>query len=150
MTKPILISFLENKSLKLKDYSLFINHNDENDWIQIENHSISAYPHVLVKFVHETTQNTFYLFLKNLNIVNNEETILVKTFTNIQFFKEAKNILDFKQVLADTKSKLSKLKTRQYIGLTIDEMLLFEQLKEQLYELKLKQLLNLEERNKYE
>lgn len=150
MAKPILISFLENKSLKLKDYSLFINHNDENDWIQIENHSISAYPHVLVKFVHENTKNTFYLFLKNLNVVNNEQTILIKTFTDIRFFKEAKNNLDYKQALIDTKNKLSKLKTRQYIGLTIDEMILFEDLKEQLYELKLKQLLNLEERNKYE
>ncbi|WP_027334541.1 MSC_0621 family F1-like ATPase epsilon subunit [Mycoplasmopsis felifaucium] len=150
MSKTILMHFLDNKILKLKKYDLFINHNDENDWIKLPNESICAYPDMLIKLVNEEDKNTFYMFLKNLNIVDNGNSIMVKSFSNIKFYKTSKLKENYKNLIKITKSKISQLEASLYLGLTIDEIIELEALNDKLYELELKQILNLKEVENYE
>ncbi|TDV22867.1 hypothetical protein BCF59_0716 [Mycoplasmopsis mustelae] len=150
MTKTLTMSFLDNKSLSLKEYSLFINHYNENNWIKIQTNSITAFPRMLVKFVHNNNKNTFFMFLKNVIIVSKENEIIVKSLSDIHFYKQSKEKQNYKQYINEIKDQMFKLKAMQYVGLSVDETILLEDLHNELYELELKQLLNIKERDAYE
>ncbi|MBN4083250.1 hypothetical protein JXZ92_00235 [Mycoplasma sp. CSL10137] len=147
--KTIHISFIDNKHLTLKGYFLSINHNDEDDWIKLEKNSISAYPQILVKFTSEK-ENEFYLFLKNANIVIEEDETIIKTFSSMKFYKRSKNKQNHKEKINTLNERINYLKFKQNIGLTIDETIKLDELREDLYEYKLMQQLKIKERDDYE
>ncbi|WP_322910699.1 MSC_0621 family F1-like ATPase epsilon subunit [Mycoplasmopsis felis] len=150
MSKKIIMSFLDNKVLKLKNYELYLNHNEELDWIKITDKSISAFSRMLIKLHNKEKDNTFYLFLKNLNIVDNGQEILVKSFSDIHFYKHSKHKQNYKQEIKELKKEISKLQTALYLGLSIDDIIELEEYTDLLYEYELKQLLNIKERENYE
>ncbi|MCU9939443.1 hypothetical protein NW739_01280 [Mycoplasmopsis felis] len=94
--------------------------------------------------------NTFYLFLKNLNIVDTGQEILVKSFSDIHFYKHSKHKQNYKQEIKELKKEISKLQTALYLGLSIDDIIELEEYTDLLYEYELKQLLNIKERENYE
>ncbi|MGZ9756670.1 MSC_0621 family F1-like ATPase epsilon subunit [Mycoplasma sp. 394] len=150
MSKPIEMIFLDNKKLRIKNYDLYINHYQENTWIKVSDNSIGAYPRMLIKLVNPQNKNTFFMFLKNVNIVSKPDKTLVNSFSNIHFFKVAATKQKYKKELDPLKYQISRLKTLRFVGLSIDETILLDDLKNDLYELELKQLLNLTERETYE
>ncbi|WP_117275459.1 MSC_0621 family F1-like ATPase epsilon subunit [Mycoplasmopsis edwardii] len=148
--KNINITFLNGKKISLSDYSVYINHNDENDWVLIDKKSIGSYSNVLLKFVNSNTKNEFYSFLESSNFIARTESIEIKTFSNINFYKTTKKSTTSKKELAEIKRKIYELNSKQYLGWTIEEVLELEDLNNLYFKTKMKKILSIEEVENYE
>ncbi|WP_051521860.1 MSC_0621 family F1-like ATPase epsilon subunit [Mycoplasma leonicaptivi] len=150
MWKKINITFLDNKKLLLSDYDVFINHNEEKNWIKLEQFSVGAYTEILLKFVNVKTKNTFFMFFNNTSIVCKKDEIDIKTFSKQKFYKVSKKKQDFTKDYSDVKDKINYLTNYRFLGLSIDQIIELETLKSLKYQYDLMKLLNLRERENYE
>ncbi|WP_412031333.1 MSC_0621 family F1-like ATPase epsilon subunit [Metamycoplasma buccale] len=139
----ITISFLANKTSSFKNAYLYLNLNNEDDWAIINDEAMASYEKIIVKLEILETKKTKFLFLKNTNIVFENKTILINTFSERKFYKKSNNKVMLKDKLKEVNKRIDHLDALQKIGLNIDQFIELKELKEKQYELKMQQLLNL-------
>lgn len=149
--KQISITFLNNKKKdNIYDYDVFINSNDEDTWVKLGNNSIGSYPRLLLKFVNNTVQNTFFMFLENVSFLTQDNMMNIKTFSKPNFYKKTKQKIALNNDLFTKKQRVSDLVSNQFIGWSIEEVLELEFLEYEIFKLSMSKLLNLEEVNNHE
>lgn len=149
--KQISITFLNNKKKdNIYDYDVFINSNDEDTWVKLGDNSIGSYPRLLLKFVNNTVQNTFFMFLENVSFLTQDNMMNIKTFSKPNFYKKTKQKIVLNNDLFTKKQRVSDLVSNQFIGWSIEEVLELEFLEYEIFKLSMSKLLNLEEVNNHE
>lgn len=141
--------FLENKKLNIEKGLVYINVNEENTWEQIANTSIASYENLLLKIIDISKQNeTFFVFLKNSNIVVNNNIATISTLTQPNFYIKSLNKVNLVKTISELSNEIKFWKAKQQLGLKLDEFLKLEVLEEKYYLLSLRQELNLIEKDR--
>ncbi|MHA3880933.1 MSC_0621 family F1-like ATPase epsilon subunit [Metamycoplasma hominis] len=141
--------FLENKKLNIEKGLVYINVNEENTWEQIANTSIASYENLLLKIIDISKQNeTFFVFLKNSNIVVNNNIATISTLTQPHFYIKSLNKVNLVKAIAELSDEIKFWKAKQQLGLKLEEFLKLEVLEEKYYLLSLGQELNLIEKDR--
>ncbi|MGC7157357.1 MSC_0621 family F1-like ATPase epsilon subunit [Metamycoplasma hominis] len=141
--------FLENKKLNIEKGLVYINVNEENTWEQIANTSIASYENLLLKIIDISKQNeTFFVFLKNSNIVVNNNIATISTLTKPHFYIKSLNKVNLVKTISELSNEIKFWKAKQQLGLKLDEFLKLEVLEEKYYLLSLRQELNLIEKDR--
>ncbi|WP_152414853.1 MSC_0621 family F1-like ATPase epsilon subunit [Metamycoplasma auris] len=133
------INFIDSKILEIKNAQLFINVDEDDDWILIDSNSIMAYEYVMIKVNDLDEQKTFYLFLLNTNIVIKENQITINTFSKKTIYKESKEKVDKNQEIKEIAKKIEYYQSLQILGLSLDQFMELKILKQKLALLNLEQ-----------
>lgn len=141
------ISFIDNKTETFDKVNVYLNLNDEDDWIMLDSNMIGSYELILIKLVIEEkrTKKEIYVFAKNANLILKNNILDIETFSQRNLFIKTKQKQNLKKQIADLKNKFDYLNAKQFIGLDVNEFLSYKQLKYDLYILKLRDLFNLKE-----
>lgn len=141
------ISFINNNTETFDKVNVYLNINDEDDWIMLDSNMIGSYELVLIKLVVEEkrVKKEIYVFAKNANLILKNHILDIETFSQRNLFIKTKQKQNLKKQIADLKNKFDYLDAKQFIGLDVNEFLSYKQLKYDLYILKLRDLLNLKE-----
>ncbi|QJR44184.1 MSC_0621 family F1-like ATPase epsilon subunit [Mycoplasma miroungirhinis] len=140
------ISSLSSKSVNAKNASLFINLNQEDQWIFLENNSLASYKNTLIKIINHFNEKTFYVFLENSDFIVKNNLIEINTFANINLLVSDKNNFNLKQnkeQLKEVTKQINYYKAYTNLGLEVEQLIKLSNLETKQYQLKLKQLLYL-------
>lgn len=149
--KKILLTFLNGKKKEIgHGYEIFINHNDEDSWVEIGDNTIGSYPRLLLKFMNKESNNVFFVFLENANFVVTNDEIDIKTFSEMNFFKESKKPVLLNDKISTNKKRILELTSNQFFGWSIEEIMELENLEYKNFVLTMRKLLKLEEVEDYE
>ncbi|ENY54070.1 Hypothetical protein MALK_1320 [Metamycoplasma alkalescens 14918] len=139
----IKINFLNNKLLELKKAQLFINVDQTEEWVFVDENSILAYEKILIRIKNLETNQTFYLFLINTNIIVNENLITITTFSQKEIYFESKNFIDKTKEIKEISNQINYYLSLQTIGLNLDQYMELKILEQKLYLLDFQQKLKL-------
>ncbi|PYF43608.1 MSC_0621 family F1-like ATPase epsilon subunit [Metamycoplasma alkalescens] len=142
-TFQIKINFLNNKLLELKKAQLFINVDQTEEWVFVDENSILAYEKILIRIKNLETNQTFYLFLINTNIIVNENLITITTFSQKEIYFESKNFIDKTKEIKEISNQINYYLSLQTIGLNLDQYMELKILEQKLYLLDFQQKLKL-------
>lgn len=142
-TFQIKINFLNNKLLELKKAQLFINVDQTEEWVFVDENSILAYEKILIRIKNLETNQTFYLFLINTSIIVNENLITITTFSQKEIYFESKNFIDKTKEIKEISNQINYYLSLQTIGLNLDQYMELKILEQKLYLLDFQQKLKL-------
>ncbi|WP_406617968.1 MSC_0621 family F1-like ATPase epsilon subunit [Mycoplasmopsis lipophila] len=141
------ISFLSSGEHFIPKAKMFVNVNDEDEFHELKNNTICSYEKILIKIIDIQMNKEYFLFLKNSNILIKNNIANIDTFSTKQFYvsllRKTIDEVEFKKL----KKKIGKMEIKKDIGLSIDEILLLEQLKYEEYIMRMKKMFNLMEDN---
>ncbi|WP_434336003.1 hypothetical protein V2P56_01585 [Mycoplasma capricolum subsp. capricolum] len=141
----VTINFIENKSvMKFNSCQVYFNVDQEDEWQLLNENAVLGYEILLLKLVF-LDQRTKYLFVKNTNIIVNNNQITVNTLSKPKFFFKTNLKKLYLQELNEVNKKVKQLETIQKIGLDISTFLQLSELKNQQYVLKMKNFFKLKE-----
>ncbi|PZW01475.1 MSC_0621 family F1-like ATPase epsilon subunit [Metamycoplasma auris] len=135
----IKINFIDSKVLEIKKAKLYINVDEDDDWILIDSNSIMAYEYVMIKINDLDEDKTFYLFLLNPNIVIKDNRITINTFSKKVIYKQTKEKIDKKDEIKEVLKKIEYYQSLQILGLNLDQFMELKILKQKLALLNLEQ-----------
>ncbi|WP_434324372.1 MSC_0621 family F1-like ATPase epsilon subunit [Mycoplasma capricolum] len=139
------INFIENKSvMKFNSCQVYFNVDQEDEWQLLNENAVLGYEILLLKLVF-LDQRTKYLFVKNTNIIVNNNQITINTLSKPKFFFKTNLKKLYLQELNEVNKKVKQLETIQKIGLDISTFLQLSELKNQQYVLKMKNFFKLKE-----
>ncbi len=141
------IAFLNGTKYSSPKVKIFINVNEEDEFIELENNSICSFDHVLLKIKDIENNKDLFLFLKDVNILIENQQINISSCSTKQFYISLLKKIDFKKELSIIKKQINILELKKNFGLSIDEYIKLENLKEKHYILNLREILNLTEEN---
>lgn len=113
-----------------------LNINLENTWKNLENNSLVANSNYLLKITSLIDKRTFYLHLNNTNIFIEKDIIQINLFHNLKIYVQNKKRMARKRrefEINKIKEQIYSLRLRQEIGLTLEEMIQLNNLKNELY-----------------
>ncbi|WP_277735221.1 MSC_0621 family F1-like ATPase epsilon subunit [Mycoplasmopsis bovis] len=125
----VVINFIGNKQVTFNNALVYFNADEEGDWVSLVDNSILGYDITLLKIVDLSNKLTKYIFAKNTNITVAKNIISIYTFSEFVFFIETK-----------AKKQYNELEAMQQLGISIDQLLELNKLKEEKYILKMKNL----------
>ena len=134
------IAFLNGTKFSSPKVKIFINVNEEDEFTELENNSICSFDHVLLKIKDIENNKNLFLFLKDANILIENQQINISSCSTKQFYVSLLKKIDFKK-------EINILELKKNFGLSIDEYIELENLKEKHYILNLREILNLTEEN---
>ncbi|WBX35988.1 MSC_0621 family F1-like ATPase epsilon subunit [Mycoplasma capricolum] len=141
----VTINFIENKSvMKFNSCQVYFNVDQEDEWQLLNENAVLGYEILLLKLVF-LDQRTKYLFVKNTNIIINNNQITINTLSKPKFFFKTNLKKLYLQELNEVNKKVKQLETIQQIGLDISTFLQLSELKNQQYVLKMKNFFKLKE-----
>ncbi|KIM13488.1 MSC_0621 family F1-like ATPase epsilon subunit [Mycoplasma capricolum] len=141
----VTINFIENKSvMKFNSCQVYFNVDQEDEWQLLNENAVLGYEILLLKLVF-LDQRTKYLFVKNTNIIVNNNQITINTLSKPKFFFKTNLKKLYLQELNEVNKKVKQLETIQKIGLDISTFLQLSELKNQQYVLKMKNFFKLKE-----
>ncbi|WP_434334357.1 hypothetical protein V2P43_02615 [Mycoplasma capricolum subsp. capricolum] len=141
----VTINFIENKSvMKFNSCQVYFNVDQEDEWQLLNENAVLGYEILLLKLV-ILDQRTKYLFVKNTNIIVNNNQITINTLSKPKFFFKTNLKKLYLQELNEVNKKVKQLETIQKIGLDISTFLQLSELKNQQYVLKMKNFFKLKE-----
>ncbi|WP_434336454.1 MSC_0621 family F1-like ATPase epsilon subunit [Mycoplasma capricolum] len=141
----VTINFIENKSvMKFNSCQVYFNVDQEDEWQLLNENAVLGYEILLLKLVF-LDQRTKYLFVKNTNIIVNNNQITINTLSKLKFFFKTNLKKLYLQELNEVNKKVKQLETIQKIGLDISTFLQLSELKNQQYVLKMKNFFKLKE-----
>lgn len=146
----ILINFLDNYKTKIYSGLVYVNLDQEDDWVLLENNSLASYDYVLIKIKDLNNKEEKYCFLKNANIIIRDNVININNSNRINFYKKSNQKINNKNSIKETEIKFNLLESMQKLGLNIDQYIELNELKNKLYTLKMQKLFNLDKEEKYE
>ncbi|BAP39779.1 MSC_0621 family F1-like ATPase epsilon subunit [Metamycoplasma canadense] len=149
-TFKIQINFLDNKTKIIRNGLLFINVDDEDQWVLADSNAIMAYENTVIKIKDLDEEKEFYLFLINTNIIINQKNININTFNKMEIFKQNNKTVDNKNKIREVLNNISYFNSLQKIGLNLDQFMQLKLLNQELYLLKIQQNLKLAKEIKYE
>ncbi|WP_031488948.1 MSC_0621 family F1-like ATPase epsilon subunit [Ureaplasma canigenitalium] len=149
-TSTLNIHFLHGKKMHFQVASLFFNDDEENNWYTIDNNSICAYEDILVKIVDHIEKKEIYVFLVNTTIVVENDSIEVTTTNEINYFIRRNTKKKQHKNLTDLNEQINYFQSTRVLGIDIEEMINFDEIKHQYYKNKLINILNLKEEFNYE
>ncbi|AJK51403.1 MSC_0621 family F1-like ATPase epsilon subunit [Mycoplasma capricolum] len=141
----VTINFIENKSvMKFNSCQVYFNVDQEDEWQLLNENAVLGYEILLLKLVF-LDQRTKYLFVKNTNIIINNNQITINTLSKPKFFFRTNLKKLYSQELNEVNKQVKQLETIQQIGLDISNFLQLSELKNQQYVLKMKNFFKLKE-----
>ncbi len=99
----------------------------------------------MLKIVDLNTNKNKYIFAKNTNITVSNNTINIYTFSELTFFIETKVKKQYSEQYKEINKKVVALEAMQQLGISIDQLLEFNKLKDEKYILKMKNIHKLKE-----
>ncbi|SYV89905.1 Uncharacterised protein [Metamycoplasma alkalescens] len=109
----------------------------------VDENSILAYEKILIRIKNLETNQTFYLFLINTNIIVNENLITITTFSQKEIYFESKNFIDKTKEIKEISNQINYYLSLQTIGLNLDQYMELKILEQKLYLLDFQQKLKL-------
>ncbi|WFQ90061.1 MSC_0621 family F1-like ATPase epsilon subunit [Mycoplasma feriruminatoris] len=141
----VTINFIENKNVtKFESCQVYFNVDQEGEWQLLNENAVLGYEILLLKLV-VLDQRTKYLFVKNTNIIVNNNQIIINTLSRPKFFYKTNLKKLYYKELAEVNKQVKQLETIQKIGLDINSFLNLSELKNQQYILKMKNFFSLKE-----
>ncbi|WP_434328893.1 hypothetical protein V2P69_01875 [Mycoplasma capricolum subsp. capricolum] len=141
----VTINFIENKSvMKFNSCQVYFNVDQEDEWQLLNENAVLGYEILLLKLVF-LDQRTKYLFVKNTNIIVNNNQITINTLSKPKFFFKTNLKKLYLQELNEVNKKVKQLETIQKIGLDISTFLQLSELRNQQYILQMKNFFKLKE-----
>lgn len=141
----VVINFIGNKQVTFNNALVYFNADEEGDWVSLVDNSILGYDITLLKIVDLSNKLTKYIFAKNTNITVAKNIISIYTFSEFVFFIETKAKKQYNESYKEVSKKVAALEAMQQLGISIDQLLEFNKLKEEKYILKMKNLHKLKE-----
>ena len=141
------ISFLNGAKYNSSKAKIYINVNEEDEFKQLINNSICSFEQILLKIKDNENNKDLFLFLKNANIFIEKQHINIETFSPKEFYVSVLRKINLQNSLLKIKKQINILQLKKNFGLSIDEHIQLEELKEKHYILNLREILNLIEEN---
>ncbi|AEI90186.1 hypothetical protein FCM49_02485 [Mycoplasma bovis] len=141
----VVINFIGNKQVTFNNALVYFNADEEGDWVSLVDNSILGYDITLLKIVDLSNKLTKYIFAKNTNITVAKNIISIYTFSEFVFFIETKAKKQYNESYKEVSKKVAALEAMQQLGISIDQLLELNKLKEEKYILKMKNLHKLKE-----
>ncbi len=141
----VVINFIGNKQVTFNNALVYFNADEEGDWVSLVDNSILGYDIILLKIVDLRNKLTKYIFAKNTNITVAKNIISIYTFSELVFFIETKAKKQYNESYKEVSKKVAALEAMQQLGISIDQLLELNKLKEEKYILKMKNLHKLKE-----
>nr|WP_307939838.1 hypothetical protein [Mycoplasmopsis bovis] len=145
----VVINFIGNKEATFNNALVYFNADEEGDWVQLVDNSILGYEIILLKIVDLNTNKNKYIFAKNTNITVSNNTINIYTFSELTFFIETKVKKQYSEQYKEINKKVVALEAMQQLGISIDQLLEFNKLKDEKYILKMKNIHKLKEEGQH-
>ncbi|AZZ65770.1 hypothetical protein DMC14_003200 [Metamycoplasma phocicerebrale] len=139
----ITINFLNDKKIIIRNGELYINIDEEDDWLLINSNSIMAYDNTIIKIKDLDENKEFYLFLINTNLIVSDNVVTINTFNKENIYKKATKRINNKEEIKDLVNKINYYNSLQKIGLSLDQYIEKNSLNQKLYIETLKQNLQL-------
>ncbi|MBU4689454.1 hypothetical protein KQ873_00155 [Mycoplasma zalophidermidis] len=143
----VVINSLANIPLVFNKCILYLNVNDENNWKLISDKALASFDKTIIKIEDYQRDETFFCFLYNTNIVLNNKTASINSFSKIVLYKinkQSSEQVENKKMYKKITNEINYLTSAQSIGLLLDEAIKLDKLKTKQYEYKMKMLLSLE------
>ncbi|WP_029513579.1 MSC_0621 family F1-like ATPase epsilon subunit [Mycoplasmopsis primatum] len=137
------IHFISNTGYVFPKAKIFINTNDEDDFHELTNNSICGYDKLLIKIYDALANKEYFIFLKKTNIFIKDNIANISTFSNNKFYVSSLRKNNKTQEFIDASNQLKLLNLKKNIGLTIDEIITYDDISYKNYVLKMINRLNL-------
>ncbi|WP_412031488.1 MSC_0621 family F1-like ATPase epsilon subunit [Metamycoplasma buccale] len=139
----VTISFITKKDLHLRNVLIYLNLNNENNWELIKTNLLGSYDNTIIKVYDIDQEFEWYMFLKNASIFVKDDEIKINTFSKFNSYIKAKNKINIDQSLKDISKEIEYYSAKQNFGLVFDQFIELNKLKNEQYQLKMIQILNL-------
>ncbi|MBN4089664.1 MSC_0621 family F1-like ATPase epsilon subunit [Mycoplasma enhydrae] len=146
----IIINYIDNKSLVIRNAELYVNIDDNDDWALVDSDAVMAYDKTVIKINDIDTNKQFYLFLFNTNVIVYNKEIVINTFNKEMIYKKSNKAINNKQQINELNEKIKYFNSLQTIGLSLDQYIEWNNLKRKLYIENIKHNLKLIGENNYE
>ncbi|MCV3753685.1 hypothetical protein OF364_02520 [Mycoplasma enhydrae] len=146
----IIINYIDNKSLVIRNAELYVNIDDNDDWALVDSDAVMAYDKTVIKINDIDTNKQFYLFLFNTNVIVYNKEIIINTFNKEMIYKKSNKAINNKQQINELNEKIKYFNSLQTIGLSLDQYIEWNNLKRKLYIENIKHNLKLIGENNYE
>ncbi|ASI53816.1 MSC_0621 family F1-like ATPase epsilon subunit [Metamycoplasma hyosynoviae] len=138
------INFIGNKSKKIDHTLVYINVDDEDDWKLLDQNMIGSYKNTLIKVNDLDTQKISYIFLKNTNFVLKDNLLKITSSSELNIYSKTKQRKEkIKSTIKNLNEKIGYYHSLNEIGLDLSEYLELVKLEEQVWRLKMEEILHL-------
>ncbi|KDE43537.1 hypothetical protein NPL6_03560, partial [Metamycoplasma hyosynoviae] len=138
------INFIGNKSKKIDHALVYINVDDEDDWKLLDQNMIGSYKNTLIKINDLDTQKISYIFLKNTNFVLKDNLLKITSSSELNIYSKTKQRKEkIKSTIKNLNEKIRYYHSLNEIGLDLSEYLELVKLEEQVWRLKMEEILHL-------
>ncbi|MDC8915456.1 hypothetical protein PUW95_01310 [Metamycoplasma hyosynoviae] len=138
------INFIGNKSKKIDHALVYINVDDEDDWKLLDQNMIGSYKNTLIKINDLDTQKISYIFLKNTNFVLKDNLLKITSSSELNIYSKTKQRKEkIKSTIKNLNEKIGYYHSLNEIGLDLSEYLELVKLEEQVWRLKMEEILHL-------
>ncbi|MDC8913602.1 MSC_0621 family F1-like ATPase epsilon subunit [Metamycoplasma hyosynoviae] len=138
------INFIGNKSKKIDHALVYINVDDEDDWKLLDQNMIGSYKNTLIKVNDLDTQKISYIFLKNTNFVLKDNLLKITSSSELNIYSKTKQRKEkIKSTIKNLNEKIGYYHSLNEIGLDLSEYLELVKLEEQVWRLKMEEILHL-------
>ncbi|MDD1373438.1 MSC_0621 family F1-like ATPase epsilon subunit [Metamycoplasma hyosynoviae] len=138
------INFIGNKSKKIDHTLVYINVDDEDDWKLLDQNMIGSYKNTLIKINDLDTQKISYIFLKNTNFVLKDNLLKITSSSELNIYSKTKQRKEkIKSTIKNLNEKIGYYHSLNEIGLDLSEYLELVKLEEQVWRLKMEEILHL-------
>ncbi|MDC8962950.1 hypothetical protein PUW93_02340 [Metamycoplasma hyosynoviae] len=138
------INFIGNKSKKIDHALVYINVDDEDDWKLLDQNMIGSYKNTLIKINDLDTQKNSYIFLKNTNFVLKDNLLKITSSSELNIYSRTKQRKEkIKSTIKNLNEKIGYYHSLNEIGLDLSEYLELVKLEEQVWRLKMEEILHL-------
>ncbi|KDE44721.1 MSC_0621 family F1-like ATPase epsilon subunit [Metamycoplasma hyosynoviae] len=138
------INFIGNKSKKIDHALVYINVDDEDDWKLLDQNMIGSYKNTLIKINDLDTQKNSYIFLKNTNFVLKDNLLKITSSSELNIYSKTKQRKEkIKSTIKNLNEKIGYYHSLNEIGLDLSEYLELVKLEEQVWRLKMEEILHL-------
>lgn len=139
----ITINFATKSPLHLKNASIWLNINNEDNWELVTTNLFGSYDDTIIKIMDWDKEVEWYMFLKNTSIFVKADEIIINTFTNFNEFVKAEKTINIEAKLKNISKEIDYYSAKQNFGLVFDQFIKLNTLKNEKYKLKMIKLLNL-------
>ena len=140
----ITINFATKSPLHLKNASIWLNINNEDNWELVTTNLFGSYDDTIIKIMDWDKEVEWYMFLKNTSIFVKTDEIIINEFV------KATKTINIQAKLKSVSKEIDYYSAKQNFGLVFNQFIKLNTLRNEKYKLKMIKLLNLVPGENYE